>query len=133
MILLRDKKSEKKRLEKECMKLWAEIVKVRAKGVCEYPNCNRRQNLNAHHLFTRAKNSTRYDLDNGICLCSYHHTLGAEGAHRDPEFKEIIVNAGVRTEQFFKILRRKAFTAQKLDLKLELLYLKKEREKYDNK
>jgi len=116
--------------DKELLKLWAEIVKLRAGNKCEYPKCYRTQNLNAHHLYTRAKKSTRYDLDNGISLCSFHHTLGAESAHRDPEFKQILVEAGVRTEQFFKLLRRKAFTPSKVDLKLELLYLKKEREKY---
>jgi len=118
-----NRKTNKKKLAKECMTLWAKIIKLRAGEVCEYPGCNKTSNLNAHHIFTRAKTSTRYDVENGMCLCPTHHTLGADGAHRDPEFKDIIVKNGVRTEAFYRKLRLKAFTPQKVDLEIELLYL----------
>lgn len=131
IIKFYDKKKNKKKLEKECMKLWAELVKKKAKNMCEYPGCYKTQNLNAHHIFTRAKKSTVFDPENGLCLCPYHHTLGAEAAHRDPNFKDIIVEAGVRTDEFYRKLRLKAFTPQKLDLEMELLYLKTELKKYD--
>jgi len=28
----------------------------------------------------------RWDLDNGVCLCSEHHKLGKKSAHTDPEW-----------------------------------------------
>ena len=32
--------------------------------------------LNSHHLIGRKNSNYRFDIDNGICLCSEHHTLG---------------------------------------------------------
>lgn len=124
-----DRKKQKKKLEKECMALWAKIVKLRAGNICEYPGCNKTNNLNAHHIFTRARTSTRYDVENGMCLCPTHHTLGADAAHRDPEFKDFIIARNVRTDLFYKKLRLKAFTPQKIDIQLELLYLESELKK----
>lgn len=116
-------KADKELLEKECLELWAFTVKVRVNFICEYPNCYKVNNLNAHHLYTKAKKSTKFDLQNGMCLCPYHHTLGAEAAHRDPEFKTIIVDNNIRTQSFLDTLRIKAFTPTKVDLYLEKLYL----------
>lgn len=120
----------KKPSDRQLLGLWQEIVKTRAKYRCEYPNCIKNQYLNAHHIYSRSHKSTRYDPDNGICLCSGHHSLNNNSAHKNPDFKEIIINSGIRSKQFWDILERKAKSPAKLDLSMELLYLTNELKKY---
>jgi len=68
-------------LKKKCDKLWSEAVKIEYNYECQY--CWKKEHLNSHHLFTRARNSTRFDIDNGICLCSWCHTLSSNfSAHQ---------------------------------------------------
>ncbi len=43
--------------------------------------CGRRSGLNAHHLVPRTHIVTRYDLQNGCCLCKHCHQFDA---HRSP-------------------------------------------------
>ena len=74
------KLTPRKRLIKELDKLWTEIVKLRAGNKCQY--CGRNNiRLNAHHIHSRSRYATRWDLDNGVCLCFTHHRL----MHDDPE------------------------------------------------
>lgn len=128
----KSKKSEKKKLEKECMSLWAEIVKLKSKNKCEFFNCCNTENLNAHHIFSKGRfGNVKFDIDNGMCLCPSHHTLGKEAAHKDINFKDKILGKyqgyrPIRDEKWFMLLERKANCPQKIDLNLELLYLKKE-------
>lgn len=135
--LFKKQKSAKKNLEKECHELWREIVYARANYRCEFPGCNKNISLNPHHIYSKGRfRHMRYDIDNGICLCSWHHTLGNEAAHKDINFKEKITGKRgglvVRTEQFLQLLERKAMTTQKLDLNLELIYLKQQYDKIKN-
>lgn len=67
-----------KKLKKECDKLWAEAVRLRAKGYCEL--CGM-EGADAHHIEGRKRLSVRWDLDNGIFLCKSHHTFGWVAAH----------------------------------------------------
>lgn len=62
-------------LTKKADKLWSECVKIRDWYKCQY--CDKTEYLNSHHLFTRARKSTRWVLNNGITLCSWHHTLSS--------------------------------------------------------
>lgn len=85
-------KTKKRKSElKICDDLRSKLVKIRAGFKCEY--CWGTKYLNSHHIFTRNNYSTRYDLDNGICLCSKHHTLDSNfSAHKTPmEFSEWIM------------------------------------------
>lgn len=85
-------KTKKRKSElKICDDLRSKLVKIRAGFRCEY--CWDTKYLNSHHIFTRNNYSTRYDLDNGICLCSKHHTLNSSfSAHKTPmEFSEWIM------------------------------------------
>lgn len=104
------------------MALWAEVVKLRAGNRCEYPGCIKTSNLNAHHFYSRSRRSVRYDPDNGICLCPYHHSLGNDSAHKDPNFKDIILgrmgHKAIRAEEWYQIITRRAYTPAKLDLRL---------------
>lgn len=77
------RKKSKKTLENKLDKLWAEAVKLRAGYKCEY--CGNTSNLNAHHIFTRSRKATRFELNNGICLCVLHHTFSSKfSAHKCP-------------------------------------------------
>jgi hypothetical protein len=124
-----------KKLKKECLDLWQKIVKLKAGNKCEFPGCHRKEHLNAHHFFRRQHTSVLVDPDNGLALCPTHHTLGKESAHHDPDFKDKILGRlpgykPIRTEQWYKLLFRKAWTPQKLDWQMEKLYLRKELERY---
>lgn len=132
-------KSEKKKLEKECLELWSELVKARANYKCEYFRCRkniRNSKLNSHHYFTKgAYPHLKYEPANGLCFCPTHHTLGKESAHGDPNFKEKILGrykgySAIRTEKWHTLLEYKAQTTSPLDLKLIRLFLIQELRKY---
>ncbi len=49
---------------------------------CEVPLCHKKV-LNSHHIFTRSKKSTRWNVLNGICLCVGHHVFSSKfSAHK---------------------------------------------------
>lgn len=95
-----------KNAKKECDKLWAELVKKRADYKCEY--CGKTNYLNAHHIYSRSNNSTRHDPENGIALCSGHHTLSSQfSAHKTPaDFMDWIV--ALRGYSWLKTLRQRS-------------------------
>lgn len=76
--------------------LWSK--KVRSKGVCEYCEYLRlrceisieeytknKRYLHAHHIYSRKNKSVIWDINNGICLCSKHHTFSDTfSAHKTP-------------------------------------------------
>ena len=67
-----------------------------------------------------------------MALCYPHHSGGKYGAHCDINFKEIIINNGIRTKEFFDKLERMAGVSYKLILEMELKYLENELKKYVN-
>ena len=69
--------SEIKKLDK----LWREAIKSRDKS-CQI--CGSVAYLNAHHVIGRRNRNLRWDLDNGILLCSGCHTFKTQSAHQDP-------------------------------------------------
>jgi len=125
-------KDNRKKNEKELLDLWQQIVKLKAGYKCEYPNCHKTDNLNAHHIYSKIHKSTKFDPDNGMCLCSGHHTLTNLSAHHDPDFKETIIKNGVRSTEFYQKLKMRAFTPSKIDLNLIRLDLENELRKYSN-
>jgi hypothetical protein len=126
-------KGEKKKLAKECHELWREIVFLRAGYKCEYQDCHR-EATQPHHIITKGScNHLRYDPDNGMALCYPHHKGSGQAAHSDINFKDKILGRypgfkPIRTEQWLELLVRKSGTPQKLDLRLEVLYLRKKLE-----
>ena len=89
------KQKEKKQnsisyLTKKADKLWSEAVKIEYNYECQVEWCDKTQYLNSHHLYTRARKSTRWNIENWICLCAWHHTLSSQfSAHQTPlEFFE---------------------------------------------
>ena len=68
-------------------KEWSKAIKDRVGNRCE--QCGSSNRLNSHHIITRANKSTRWNLDNGVCLCSGHHY----NAHIRPEqFRAWLIN-----------------------------------------
>lgn len=75
-------------------------------GKCEY--CGKTKGLNFHHIFSRSNKSTRWDLDNGVLLCAYHHVFSHQfSAHKTPMlFADWIKE--LRGEDWYKSLRFRA-------------------------
>lgn len=86
-------------------KLWSILVKLNAGGKCEY--CGKYEGLNSHHIFSRSNRATRWDEQNGVCLCVSHHVFGTFSAHKAPiEFAEWLKEK--RGEQWYEALRIRA-------------------------
>lgn len=101
-------------LRNRCDDLWASAVKIKAGKKCEF--CNAPNQLNSHHIFSRSNRSTRWDLDNGICLCPLHHTLSSKfSAHKTPFFFEMWVRR-IRGNEWYNALMIKAKSVNKPDL-----------------
>jgi hypothetical protein len=62
--------------------IWSRLVKLRASERCEV--CGSVESLNAHHIEGRRNEATRYDLKNGVCLCSGCHVFRKQSAHQSP-------------------------------------------------
>lgn len=65
------KTPKKKLLERECLDLWSKCVRERDK-VCR--NCGSEVKLSSHHLRSVTHHSTKYLIDNGLCLCWKCHS-----------------------------------------------------------
>lgn len=75
-------------------KQWRKSVYSRDKYSCRRPNCNLKRKLNAHHIKTWANYpGLRFDINNGITLCKYHHDLikGLEEIY-ESTFLKILAN-----------------------------------------
>jgi hypothetical protein len=113
------------------LRMWGKVVKERAGNKCEYPGCSvNYTQLHPHHYYSKGNQATRYDPLNGICLCHIHHVNGNEAAHRDPNFKDVIIANGVRTTTWHEtitarknqIVKNNQFYKEfwKIELKVEL-------------
>jgi len=57
-------------------KKWRLNIYKRDKYCCQWPNCETKTKLNAHHIQKWSDYpGLRYHLNNGITLCKYHHDL----------------------------------------------------------
>ena len=57
-------------------KQWRKGVYTRDNKTCQWPNCNSKKKINAHHIKTWANHpGLRYDVNNGITLCYEHHKM----------------------------------------------------------
>ena len=106
--------------DKKLISTWAQAVKERAGYKCEVADCNvRATQLHAHHVFHRSHANLRYEIDNGLCLCAQHHSLGSFSAHKDPTFIERIISTGVRDRNWLDDLigRRRVIVKNNNDFK----------------
>ena len=91
---------KKKKLENECDKLWSQCVIARD-GTCRGTNSIDR--LSAHHIRSRTHRSTRWDLDNGLCLSWRVHFLQKANPER---FQDLIIN--IIGDKKYQALKRKS-------------------------
>ena len=107
---------------------WTAAVKKRDGYKCVH--CDKVVGLNAHHIFSRSKRSTRWYLLNGILLCCSCHMLSSGfSAHKTPtEFTEWVKE--YLGEKQYDQLRQKAYSIDKRpldeiqnDLKFDALHI----------
>jgi hypothetical protein len=93
---------------KQCDKLWAEIVKMKASYYSEYSNKAGRQIggedvLHAHHLMGKATRAMRYCIDNGICLTAGEHHFIAHVEGRKTMFHRRVLDVRGNYKKIIKI------------------------------
>lgn len=76
------RKPSKKTLRNKLDKAWSKVIT--SKGKCEV--CKSTESLNAHHIEGRRNLALRWELKNGVCLCSGCHVFRKESAHQSPEW-----------------------------------------------
>ena len=60
---------------------WSKAVRARDGGKCFI--CESKERLAAHHILpAKTWPECKFDIDNGITLCSRHHVFGKESIHR---------------------------------------------------
>ena len=85
------KKSEKKHLDSRYRE-WMFVIKNRDNWKCVINNSDCNGRLEAHHIFSwRSYPGLRYDVNNGITLCKFHHPRKRDDEQRlISKFKKII-------------------------------------------
>jgi hypothetical protein len=125
-------KVDRKHLSKQLDDLWRQYIYKRAGNKCEY--CGKEGSLNAHHIFSRSNRPIRWDTDNGICLCPYHHTLGTISFHKAPAMMLGWLQT-IRGSVWYERLLLKAGTSTKFsldDLKMLVMYYKAKIKELEN-
>jgi len=96
-------KSPRSRLIARADELFSKLVRARD-GHCQWPGCTS-TTIYTHHIFSRRYLQTRWDMENGISLCIYHHSLQAHG---DPEnFRDFVIKR--MGQQRFMALKARAY------------------------
>jgi len=91
-------------------KLWSEAVKLIGGNKCL--RCGRITTLNSHHFYSKSNQSTRWDIDNGVCLCVAHHVFGTDSAHKAPaDFVDFMIEE--RGQEWLDALRIRKNTIRK--------------------
>ena len=89
-------------IRRECDQLWSRAVHERAGDRCELCGGNPHS---AHHIFTRGSSlATRWDLDNGICLCIRCH-YAVHSGNLSTEYQALIRDV-VGDDRFERIRRK---------------------------
>lgn len=127
----RQKRPKRKTLNKKLGDLWSKIIRL--KGKCE--KCSSIRFLNAHHHYGKRALSTRWDIDNGVCLCPSCHVYSTVfSAHQTPALFVRWINKK-RGEAWEERLRKKHRTIYKPtieDLQKLLIKLQEEYKRRKN-
>lgn len=79
------------------------------------------QGLQAAHIIRRQNHRYRWDVKNGIALCTGHHLL-FDGLWRDTgKSDELLVSLGVMSKDELELMKFTARQAAKVDVKLQML------------
>ena len=109
---------KKKQLAKDCLDLWSKCVRARD-GKCQI--CGDDNRLSAHHIRSVTHNTTKYDLENGLCLCWKCHSQ--QKWHHE-RFQDMVID--IIGDDKYRELKRKSLcvvdysTADLEDLKEDL-------------
>ena len=73
-------------------KIWMRAVKGRDNWKCRIDNSDCKGRLEAHHILPWSEfPELRYEINNGICLCHYHHPRSKKETKRlTPVFKKMV-------------------------------------------
>lgn len=88
--------------DKELDELWSQVVRERAGHECEQWKVAGRQCgevMNAHHIFSRRHHRTRWDTENGMCLCKGHHMW----THANPMDSTAVIRSFIGDERHERI------------------------------
>jgi hypothetical protein len=114
MTKTKKKIPNKRKLELECDKLWSQCIIARDK-TCRY--YNNQERLSAHHIRSRTHKTTRWDLNNGICLSWRIHFLQKANPER---FQDVVIE--IIGENKYQSLKRKSLEIYDYDAyELELI------------
>lgn len=80
------------KIKRRILKKWSLAIRKRSNFTCEYCGQskgtinNKRIKCDAHHTLSKDIKNTplKYDIRNGITLCSAHHKFSNESAHKAP-------------------------------------------------
>lgn len=64
---------KKYNIREHCDRLWAELIKLIHGKKCA--KCGTEFNIHSHHLISRTNWNLRFDVDNGLPMCEYHHII----------------------------------------------------------
>jgi len=103
---------QRKGVDKKLDDCWSLLVKLKAGMKCEV--CYKTTFLNSHHIYSRSKKSTRWHVQNGICLCVGCHTFSSKfSAHKTPlEFTQWLIK--YKGQDYIDRLQIRANTVSKL-------------------
>lgn len=105
--------------------LFSKYIRQRDGWKCQACGKNYKENpqgLHCSHYWGRGRENTRFDPENCIALCFYHHKLWGHGDERDNYTKYMVKRLG---KQAFKKLKIRAYQYKKKDDKLILIWLTK--------
>lgn len=104
-------------------KLFSNYIRQRDNWTCQADEKdfkNNPQGLHCSHYWSRGRENTRFDPENCISLCMYHHNRWGHGDERDNYTEYMVKRLG---QQAFKKLKIRAFQYRKKDDKLVLIWL----------
>lgn len=116
-------RSKRIRQRDKADKLWSLAVRLRDNWTCR--RCNKKYKEKAlgyhpHHIFTRSKFSTRFDLDNGLGLCSTCHDFAGEHPH---DFKDWLISQPGWSLEKWNELRYMSNQVKKIDYEITVKVL----------
>ena len=124
------RKKTKSSIDKRLDTAWSKLVKLKAGNKCVV--CGSEKALNSHHIYSRAKMSLRWSLENGICLCVGCHIGSKFSAHKTPiDFNDwLYKNIGVEFMDGLKLMAHTQSNLHEFEKKYLLKELNSEIKKY---
>jgi len=95
-------------------------------AACGKDYSDNHQGLHCSHYFSRRKENTRFDPDNAIALCIYHHNLWGHGDGRAEYTEYMIKRLG---QEGFDLLTFRSQQYQKRDDVLTIFWIEQELKK----